>query len=53
MKFSYTYSKNFSFSIQDNYGCTIPISNWENVKDEFLAQFSILYEFHDNGSAEF
>lgn len=53
MKFSYTYSKNFSFSIQDNDGCIIPISIWEDVKDEFLSQFSILYELHDNGSAEF
>lgn len=53
MKFSYAQCKNFSFFIQNNNGYRIPIFNWEDVKNDFLAQLSILYEFHDNGSADF
>lgn len=52
MKFSHTYNKNFSFYIQNNDGFRIPISNWEDLKNDFLAQLSILYELHDNGSAD-
>lgn len=39
--------------IQNNDGYKIPISNWEYLKNEFIAQLSILFEFHDNGSAEY
>jgi SNF2 family DNA or RNA helicase/HJR/Mrr/RecB family endonuclease len=53
MKFSQTYNKNFSFFIRNNDGFRIPISNWEDVKNDFLAQLSILHELHDNGSADF
>jgi len=52
MKLSHTYNKNFSFYIQNNDGFRIPISNWEDLKNDFLAQLSILYELHDNGSAD-
>lgn len=52
MRFSHTYNKNFSFYIQNNDGFRIPISNWEDLKNDFLAQLSILYELHDNGSAD-
>lgn len=53
MKFCYTYSNNFFFSIQNNEGRRIPLLNWNNLKNDFLAQLSILYELHDNGIADF
>ena len=53
MKFCYTYSNSFFFSIENNEGQRIPISNWDDLKNDFLAQLSILYELHDNGIAEF
>jgi SNF2 family DNA or RNA helicase/HJR/Mrr/RecB family endonuclease len=53
MKFCYTYSNNFFFSIQSNEGTRIPLLNWDNLKNDFLAQLSILYELHDNGIADF
>lgn len=53
MKFCYTYSNNFCFYIQNNKGKRIPQLNWDNLKNDFLAQLSILYELHDNGIADF
>jgi SNF2 family DNA or RNA helicase/HJR/Mrr/RecB family endonuclease len=53
MKFCYTYSNSFFFSIENNEGQRIPISNWDDLKNDFLAQLSILYELHDNGLADF
>ena len=53
MKFTNTYNKNFTFIIQNNDGDRIPISKWEGLKIDFLAQLSILYELQDNGSADF
>ena len=53
MIFNYIYNKKFSFFIQDNSGYRIPISSWEDLKNDFLAQLSILHEFHDNGIADF
>jgi SNF2 family DNA or RNA helicase/HJR/Mrr/RecB family endonuclease len=53
MKFCYTYSNSFFFSIENNEGQRIPILNWDNLKNDLLAQLSILYELHDNGIADF
>lgn len=53
MKFCYTYSNNFFFSIENIEGQRIPMSNWDDLKNDFLAQLSILYELHDNGIADF
>lgn len=53
MKFCYTYSNNFFFSIENIEGQRIPMSNWDDLKNDFLAQLSILYELHDNGIVDF
>lgn len=53
MKFCHTYSNNFFFSIENNGGYRIPILNWYDLKNDFLAQLSILFELHDNGIADF
>lgn len=53
MKLCHTYSNAFFFSIENNAGQRIPISNWDDQKNDFLAQLSILYELHDNGIADF
>jgi SNF2 family DNA or RNA helicase/HJR/Mrr/RecB family endonuclease len=53
MIFNYSYNRHFSFFIQNNEGFRIPITKWEDLKNDFLAQLSILYELHDNGLADF
>jgi SNF2 family DNA or RNA helicase len=51
LNFKYTYTNRFSFFIIDDEGEKIPVSNWSNYQNDFLAQFSILYELSDNGLA--
>ena len=50
--FKYTCDKNFSFYILNEKGNRIPVNDWKGIQDEFLAQLSILFELHDNGSAD-
>ena len=51
MNFKYKYTNRFSFFIVDDEGEKMPVSNWSNYQNDFLAQFSILYELSDNGLA--
>jgi SNF2 family DNA or RNA helicase/HJR/Mrr/RecB family endonuclease len=54
MIFNHTYNNiSFSFFIQNNEGYRITVSNWDDANNDFLAQLSILYELHENGSADF
>ena len=51
LNFKYKYTNRFSFFIVDDEGEKMPVSNWSNYQNDFLAQFSILYELSDNGLA--
>jgi len=51
--FNYSYSKKFFFSILDQTGNKILVTNWEEIQSDYLSQFSILKELCDNGFAEY
>ncbi len=50
--FNWQYQNIFLFSILDEAGNNIPISQWNGIQDEYLSQLSILNELADNGFAE-
>ena len=51
--FNFTYNNSFSFKISDSFGNIIPIIKWNTIKELYLSQISILFEFVDNGVAVF
>jgi hypothetical protein len=50
--FRWILTDRFSFFIDHENGQKVPTSEWESFKQDYLAQFSILYELIDNGFAE-
>ena len=51
--FNWNYNKAFSFFILDHTGNKVLVSDWDEVKSEYLPQLSILNELCDNGFAEY
>lgn len=51
--FEYKFEISFSFQIRDDDGKNVPVNNWSEIKDNYMSQFSILFELVDNGLAEF
>ncbi|MCS7074209.1 MAG: hypothetical protein NZ108_07065, partial [Bacteroidia bacterium] len=50
---TFNYQNGFHFFLLDEAGNKIPVSCWKQFQENFLAQFSILYELYENGRADF
>lgn len=51
--FEYSFNNSFSFYVLDKEGDKIPVINWNDQKEMYFSQLSILLELVDNGVAEF
>lgn len=51
--FEFSFNNSFSFYVIDKEGDKIPVINWNDQKEMYLSQLSILLELVDNGVAEF
>lgn len=51
--FEFSFNNSFSFYVIDKEGDKIPVINWNDQKEMYLSQLSILLELVDNGAAEF
>lgn len=53
MIFKYNCEHNFSFYLINDKGYKISLSEWKTLQSDFLSQFAILKELHDNGFADY